>query len=101
MGLLELLATWQNVRAAAVSKSFPPAASGGDLQWCKRRQRGETSEQRLFARVFLVLPVVIICRWTMDVNVNTLLREPEILARVFLLLDQRDLRAVEQVCHAW
>ena len=37
----------------------------------------------------------------MDVNVNTLLREPEILARVFLLLDQRDLRAVEQVCHAW
>merc|ERR1711963_279317 len=40
-------------------------------------------------------------RWTMDVNVNTLLREPEILARVFLLLDQRDLRAVEQVCHAW
>merc|ERR1712004_727480 len=40
-------------------------------------------------------------RWTMDVNVNTLLREPEILARVFLLLDQRDLRTVEQVCHAW
>merc|ERR1711902_278805 len=40
-------------------------------------------------------------RWTMDVNVNTLLREPEILAGVFLLLDQRDLRAVEQVCHAW
>ena len=39
-------------------KSFPlVVANGGDLQWCKRRQRGETSEQRLCARVFLVLPV--------------------------------------------
>ena len=37
----------------------------------------------------------------MDLDVDTLLREPELLARVFLFLDQNDLRAVEQVCHAW
>ena len=37
----------------------------------------------------------------MDLDVDTLLREPELLARVFLFLDQKDLRAVEQVCHAW
>ena len=37
----------------------------------------------------------------MDLEVDSLLREPELLARVFLFLDQNDLRAVEQVCHAW
>jgi len=37
----------------------------------------------------------------MDLNVDTLLREPELLARVFLFLDQKDLRVVEQVSHIW
>merc|ERR1712032_878009 len=37
----------------------------------------------------------------MDLNVDSLLREPELLARVFLFLDQKDLRSVEQVCHVW
>ena len=37
----------------------------------------------------------------MDLDVDTLLREPELLARVFLFLDQKDLRVVEQVCHTW
>ena len=37
----------------------------------------------------------------MDLGVYTLLREPELLSRVFLNLDQNDLRAAEQVCHAW
>merc|ERR1712172_396495 len=37
----------------------------------------------------------------MNLNVDTLLREPELLARVFLFLDQKDLRSVEQVCHVW
>merc|ERR1711963_263405 len=37
----------------------------------------------------------------MELGVYTLLREPELLSRVFLNLDQKDLRAAEQVCHAW
>jgi len=37
----------------------------------------------------------------MDFSVDTLLREPGLLARVFLFLDQKDLRSVEQVCHVW
>merc|ERR1712032_226594 len=37
----------------------------------------------------------------MDLNVDSLLREPELLARVFLFLDQKDLRSVEHVCHVW
>ena len=37
----------------------------------------------------------------MDLNVDTLLREPELLARVFLFLNQKELRIVEQVCQTW
>ena len=37
----------------------------------------------------------------MALDVDGLLREPELLARVFLFLDQKDLRAVEQVCQTW
>ena len=50
-----------------------------DVNVVKHQSNGCVQEFSLFCQC------VVICRWTMDVNVNTLLREPEILARVFLL----------------